>query len=89
MFVTDPIRRDAAYANLAATNRIGRVPIAKKAISRKTGARGLRAILEESMLEIMYDVPSMENVKEVVVNEDVISGRAQPMVVLEDEAVSA
>ena len=63
--------------------------IAKKAIVRKTGARGLRAILEESMLEIMYDVPSMDNVKEVVVNEDVISGGAQPMVVFEDEAVSA
>jgi len=63
--------------------------IAKKAITRKTGARGLRAILEESMLEIMYDVPSMDNVKEVVVNEDVITGGAQPMVVFEDEAVSA
>ena len=63
--------------------------IAVKAISRKTGARGLRAILEESMLEIMYDVPSMDNVKEVVVNEDVITGGAQPMIVFEDEAASA
>jgi ATP-dependent Clp protease ATP-binding subunit ClpX len=63
--------------------------IASKALNRKTGARGLRAILEEAMLEIMYDVPSMDNVKEVVVNEDVIMNGARPMIVFEDEAVSA
>jgi ATP-dependent Clp protease ATP-binding subunit ClpX len=49
--------------------------VAKKAVSRKTGARGLRAILEDVMLELMYDVPSQQNVKEVIINEEVIINR--------------
>jgi len=63
--------------------------LAKKALLRKTGARGLRSILEHVMLEIMYDAPSMPNVKEVVVNEDVIEGIAKPIVVYDSEAASA
>jgi len=46
--------------------------VAKEAINRKSGARGLRAILEDVMLDIMYDIPSQENVKECIVSEDVI-----------------
>jgi len=63
--------------------------VAKKALERKTGARGLRSILENVMLEVMYDIPSMSSAKEVVVNEDVIMGKTKPMVVYDKEAVSA
>lgn len=63
--------------------------VAKKALERKTGARGLRSILENVMLEVMYDIPSMSSVKEVVVNEDVINGKTRPIVVYDKEAASA
>ncbi|PIE17946.1 MAG: ATP-dependent Clp protease ATP-binding subunit ClpX [Proteobacteria bacterium] len=63
--------------------------IATKAIDRKTGARGLRAIIEDAMLDVMYDIPSVEDVKEVVINEEVISGSGRPMIVFDKEAVSA
>lgn len=52
--------------------------IAKKAVERKTGARGLRAILENSVMDIMYETPSDETIKECIVNEDVINGLADP-----------
>ena len=54
--------------------------IAKKAISRKTGARGLRSILEEILLDSMYEIPSEDNINEVVVNSDVIKGKGKPIV---------
>lgn len=47
--------------------------IAKKAIERKTGARGLRAIMEDNLLELMYDIPDKKDVSEIVINEDVIN----------------
>ncbi|MGF1553543.1 MAG: ATP-dependent Clp protease ATP-binding subunit ClpX [Paracoccaceae bacterium] len=53
--------------------------VAKKAIERKTGARGLRSILEDVLLETMFDLPGLEGVEEVVVNDDVISGEAKPL----------
>ncbi len=59
------------------------VAIAKEALKRNTGARGLRSILENSMLDIMYDVPSQSNVKEVVISEDVIFHKEKPIVVYE------
>jgi len=59
--------------------------VAKKALIRESGARGLRAILEESMLDIMYDVPSKSGIKEIVVNEDVIRRGDQPLIVYENE----
>jgi ATP-dependent Clp protease ATP-binding subunit ClpX len=59
--------------------------VAKKALVRESGARGLRAILEESMLDIMYDVPSKSGIKEVVINEDVIRRGDQPLIVYENE----
>jgi ATP-dependent Clp protease ATP-binding subunit ClpX len=57
--------------------------VAKKAMARKTGARGLRTILENTLLEIMYDLPAMENVSKVVVDAAVIEGNAQPYVIYE------
>ena len=55
--------------------------IAKKAVERKTGARGLRAILENAVMDIMYETPSDETIKECIVNEDVINGLADPEIV--------
>ncbi|MCB0323965.1 MAG: ATP-dependent Clp protease ATP-binding subunit ClpX [Bdellovibrionales bacterium] len=60
--------------------------IAKKALEKKTGARGLRAIIEDAMLETMYEVPSQEDVKEVVVSEKVITQGEQPLIVYENAA---
>ncbi len=53
--------------------------IARKAYTQKTGARGLRAILEETMLEVMYDIPSQKQIKEVVITEEVIQGKSEPI----------
>lgn len=52
--------------------------IAKKAVERKTGARGLRAIMENAVMDIMYETPSDESIKECIINEDVINGLADP-----------
>ncbi len=55
--------------------------VANKAMERKTGARGLRTILEQVLLETMYELPSMENVSKVVVDESVIAGDSAPYIV--------
>ena len=55
--------------------------IARKAMERKTGARGLRTILEQSLLDTMYDLPSMDNVSKVVIDETVISGESEPYII--------
>ncbi len=55
--------------------------VAKKAITRKTGARGLRSILEGILLETMFELPTFEGVEEVVVNAEVIEGKAQPLLI--------
>jgi len=55
--------------------------IAERAVNLKTGARGLRSILEEIMLEIMFDLPSREDVEEVVINDDVINNHEKPLMV--------
>jgi ATP-dependent Clp protease ATP-binding subunit ClpX len=57
------------------------VAVSREALKRKTGARGLRSILENAMLDVMYDIPSQDRVKEVVVNEDVILQGTQPIIV--------
>ncbi|MEK7704549.1 MAG: ATP-dependent Clp protease ATP-binding subunit ClpX [Myxococcota bacterium] len=59
--------------------------IAKQAIKRTTGARGLRAILEQAMLDIMYEIPSQRNIREVVISEDVIVRKEKPLVVYQEE----
>ena len=55
--------------------------VANKAIKRKTGARGLRAILEGILLDLMYELPSMQNVEEVIINADVVDNGAPPVIV--------
>jgi ATP-dependent Clp protease ATP-binding subunit ClpX len=55
--------------------------VARRAMQRKTGARGLRTILENVLLDIMYDLPAMRNVQKVVVDEDVIAGESKPYLV--------
>ena len=55
--------------------------IAEKAVERKTGARGLRAVMEETMLDIMFELPSQKEVEEVVINEEVVAKGEKPMMV--------
>ncbi|MGB6010518.1 MAG: ATP-dependent Clp protease ATP-binding subunit ClpX [Desulfobacterales bacterium] len=57
--------------------------IAREAMKRKSGARGLRAILEKCMIDIMYEIPSMENVKECVIGEDTVINQEDPILLLE------
>jgi ATP-dependent Clp protease ATP-binding subunit ClpX len=63
--------------------------IASLALERKTGARGLRSILERIMLDIMYELPSKEDIKELVVTEEVVRNHRDPWLVLEGGATSA
>ena len=55
--------------------------IANRAIERKTGARGLRSIMEDILLDTMFDLPSLENVTEVVVNEEAVGPEAEPLII--------
>jgi ATP-dependent Clp protease ATP-binding subunit ClpX len=59
--------------------------VAREALKRNAGARGLRAIMEKSMLDIMYDVPSQSDIREVVVSEEVILSGEMPLIVYEKE----
>jgi ATP-dependent Clp protease ATP-binding subunit ClpX len=63
--------------------------VAKEAINRKSGARALRAILEDTMLDIMYDIPSQENIKECIISEATILKREKPLILYESETKSA
>jgi ATP-dependent Clp protease ATP-binding subunit ClpX len=63
--------------------------IAKEALKRKSGARGLRAILETCMLDIMYEIPSVENVKECVISEDVVLNKEEPILLYEQSKKQA
>ncbi|HIJ60188.1 MAG TPA: ATP-dependent Clp protease ATP-binding subunit ClpX [Nitrospirae bacterium] len=63
--------------------------IARKAIKRKAGARGLRAILEEVMLDVMYEVPSKKGIIECIINEEVINSNERPLLIYKQEADSA
>src|SRR5438067_2167132 len=63
--------------------------VAKEAIRHKSGARGLRAILENSMLNVMYEVPSHKNIREIVLNEDCILKKEAPLIVYEKQAETA
>lgn len=60
--------------------------IAREALRRRSGARGLRAILEEIMLDVMYDIPSKANVKECIISEETVAQRKSPILVYENEA---
>jgi ATP-dependent Clp protease ATP-binding subunit ClpX len=63
--------------------------VARQAQKLKSGARGLRAVLENAMLDIMFDIPSEDNIKEVMINEDVIDNHSSPIVVYSKEAAGA
>ncbi len=63
--------------------------IAKEALKRKSGARGLRSILEHAMLEIMYEIPNQDNIEECVISEDVVVKDEKPILVYKKEAESA
>ena len=63
--------------------------VARQALARKSGARGLRSILETVMLDLMYDIPSRDDVEECVINEEVIEQSSKPLLVLKQEAESA
>ena len=62
--------------------------VAEIAHGRKSGARGLRAILEEMMLDVMYELPSMDNVKECIFTRETVTGEAKPELVFEEQAAS-
>jgi ATP-dependent protease Clp, ATPase subunit len=57
--------------------------VARESMERKTGARGLRSILESVLLDTMYDLPSMENVYKIVIDEAVINGESRPLIIYE------
>lgn len=63
--------------------------VARKALARKSGARGLRSVMESCMLEIMYAVPFMDRIEGCVINEDVINGTAEPVLHFANEKQSA
>ena len=58
--------------------------IARRAIERKTGARGLRSIMEDILLDTMFDLPGLENIEEVVVNEEAVASGAHPLLIYTD-----
>lgn len=63
--------------------------VAKEAQKKKSGARGLRSILESIMLEIMYEIPSQDNIEEVIINEETVHKKSEPIIVYQKKAESA
>ena len=63
--------------------------IAKRALDRRTGARGLRSIIEHALLDTMYDLPSLKGVSKVVIDEGLIKGESQPLLIYSDQPESA
>ncbi len=63
--------------------------IAKKALKRKSGARGLRAILEEIMLDVMYEIPSQKGIKECLITDETVNKKEKPILIYEKQAESA
>lgn len=63
--------------------------VAKEAMKKKSGARGLRSILENIMLDIMYEIPSQDNIEEIIINHDVVLQKGEPIIVYHKKAESA
>ena len=63
--------------------------IAREALKRKSGARGLRAIMEGIMLDVMYDIPSQPSIKEVLISEEVVTNKEQPIILYQKAAETA
>jgi len=59
--------------------------VSHRALARRTGARGLRSILEQALLETMFDLPSMSNVRKVVIDEGTITGDQKPILIYSDQ----
>ena len=83
------------YASLLAMDGVRMVfkddairAIAKRAIERRTGARGLRAIMENCMLETMYEAPSVNNIEEIVMDKEVIEGKKEPLILYKKDAAN-
>ena len=74
---------DIEGADLTFTDEALRA-IAKRAIARKTGARGLRSIMEDILLDTMFDLPGLDNVSEVVVNDEAVTSDAKPLLIYAD-----
>jgi ATP-dependent Clp protease ATP-binding subunit ClpX len=62
--------------------------VARKAVERKTGARGLRSIIEQNLLDTMYELPSLDDVTKVVVDEGAITGESKPLIIYEGSEIS-
>jgi ATP-dependent Clp protease ATP-binding subunit ClpX len=65
------------------------VAISREALQRKSGARGLRAIMEGIMLDVMYEIPSQANIKEVLISEEVVTNKEQPIILYQKAAETA
>ena len=65
------------------------IAVAREALKRKSGARGLRSILENSMLDIMFEIPSLSNVRECIISEEVVLSKEAPILLFENQAESA
>ena len=76
LFAMEDVELDVRQGALAA--------IARHAIKRRTGARGLRSIVEQSLLDTMYELPSLTNVKQVVLDENAVMGKGTPILIYED-----
>jgi ATP-dependent Clp protease ATP-binding subunit ClpX len=63
--------------------------IARKALNRKTGARGLRTIMETILLDTMFELPGLDGVEEVVINREVVEGRAKPLYIYSERREDA
>jgi ATP-dependent Clp protease ATP-binding subunit ClpX len=63
--------------------------IARKALVRKTGARGLRSIIEQALLDTMFDLPNQKSVKKVVVDENTIANNGKPLLIYEEKPKAA
>ena len=77
LFLMEGVELEIRPAALAA--------VARKALARKTGARGLRSILEQVLLDTMYDLPALENVSKVVVDEQMITAEGKPLLIYSDQ----
>ena len=64
------------------------IAVAERALERKTGARGLRSILEATLLEIMYELPSLDSVSKVVIDRGVIEGSSEPILIYEKQEMA-
>ncbi|MFS8501453.1 MAG: ATP-dependent Clp protease ATP-binding subunit ClpX, partial [Caldicoprobacter sp.] len=58
--------------------------IAKQALERKTGARGLRAIMEELMLDVMFEIPSREDIEKCIITKDVVLKKSEPIIIISE-----